>query len=65
MKNPFVGKTVVITGGANGIGFELAKGFAASDANVWVLDHSQKSLDALNKSAPNIFCLNADVTKIE
>ncbi len=35
----FGGKTIAITGGANGIGSACARLFASSGGEVWVLDH--------------------------
>ncbi len=40
----FQDKQVVVTGGANGIGFAIAKGFAASGASVWILDLPSSNL---------------------
>lgn len=40
MRFDFNGKTVVVTGGANGIGNATARLFAASGADVWVFDQA-------------------------
>jgi len=37
---------VLITAGASGIGYALAKGFAATGAHIWVVDADQAALDA-------------------
>lgn len=38
MQINFQNKQIAVTGGANGIGFAVAKGFAASGGKVWILD---------------------------
>jgi gluconate 5-dehydrogenase len=42
-------KTCLITGGASGLGFEIAKGFAESGAEVILVDLNQESLIQANK----------------
>ncbi|KAJ3578448.1 hypothetical protein NPX13_g2121 [Xylaria arbuscula] len=41
------GRTVIITGGAGGIGSEIAKGLAEAGANIAIWYHSSKTADAL------------------
>ena len=42
----FSGKTVVITGGAQGIGFEISKNFLQLGANVSIWDYNEDTLKA-------------------
>lgn len=41
----FRGKTAVVTGGANGIGLEIARGLAAAGAALWILDLERENPD--------------------
>lgn len=45
MAYQFTGKTVVVTGAAQGIGRAIAKAFADSDAQVWVCDINAEKLN--------------------
>lgn len=45
----FAGKTVVVTGGATGIGYAIAEAFKAHDANVIVVSRSEEHLQAAVK----------------
>lgn len=54
----FEGRTVVITGGAGGIGEACAADFAAEGAKVYILDRTQEGLDRAMKG------LSGDVTAI-
>ena len=40
----FAGQTVIVTGGAQGIGLEIGRFFAAAAATVYLLDHDQELL---------------------
>lgn len=59
------GKTVFITGGASGIGFELVRGFAAQGANVGFVDLHKSNSQALSDTAVNITHEICDLTNIE
>jgi len=59
------GKTVFITGGASGIGFELVRGFAAQGANVGFIDLHESNSQALSDTAVNITHEICDLTNIE
>jgi len=59
------GKTVLITGGASGIGFELVRGFAAQGANVGFVDLHESNSQALSDTAVNITHEICDLTNIE
>ena len=60
-----MGKTVFITGGASGIGFELVRGFAAQGANVGFIDLHESNSQALSDTAVNITHEICDLTNIE
>ncbi|MHA4808867.1 SDR family oxidoreductase [Flavitalea flava] len=55
------GKTVLITGGASGIGLEAAKQFLAGGAKVIITGRNQAKLDAAKKSYPALIAINSDV----
>ena len=59
------GKTVFITGGASGIGFELVRGFAAQGANVGFVDLHESNSQALSDTAVNITYEICNLTNIE
>ena len=59
------GKTIFITGGASGIGFELVCGFAAQGANVGFVDVHESNSKALSDTAVNITHEICDLTNIE
>ncbi|MDT3405388.1 SDR family oxidoreductase [Mucilaginibacter terrae] len=56
------GKTVLITGGASGIGLEAAKQFIAKDAKVIITGRNQEKIDATLKSLPGITAIKSDVS---
>ena len=55
------GKTILITGGAAGIGLEATKQFVANGAKVIVTGRNQAKLDAVKKSYPAITAIQSDV----
>lgn len=52
MKYDYVGKVIVITGGAGGIGSHLAREFSGRGAQLVLLDLSKKRLDTLIEDLP-------------
>src|SRR5256885_13830049 len=59
------GKTVLITGGAAGIGLESAKQFLASGAKVIITGMNQAKLDAAKKLHPALIVIKSDVANAE
>lgn len=60
------GKTVVVTGGASGIGLASARRFVAEGAFVYIFGRRQDALDAaVAELAPNARGVQGDVTKPE
>jgi uncharacterized oxidoreductase len=55
------GKTVLITGGASGIGLEAAKQFLANGARVIITGRNQEKLDVAKKMNPALIAINSDV----
>jgi uncharacterized oxidoreductase len=55
------GKTVLITGGASGIGLEAARQFLANGAKVIITGRNQEKLDAAQKANPALIIINSDV----
>jgi len=69
IKYNFSNRDIVITGGARGIGFEMAKLFLASGARVSIWDFSPDSLATAKRElqayAANVHFMQVDVTKAE
>jgi 3-oxoacyl-[acyl-carrier protein] reductase len=57
----FTGRTVAVTGAAQGIGFELARLFVASGANVVAADRNADALKAAWPEGPLVRPVEADV----
>ncbi|WP_436490885.1 SDR family oxidoreductase [Chitinophaga sp. ARDCPP14] len=55
------GKTVLITGGASGIGLEAARQFLANGAKVIITGRNQEKLDIAQKTHPALITINSDV----
>lgn len=56
------GKTVLITGGASGIGLEAAKQFSANGTRVIITGRNQGKLDEAKKLYPAITAIKSDVS---
>jgi len=56
------GKTILITGGASGIGLEAAKQFLANGARVIITGRNQGKLDEAKKMYPAITAIKSDVS---
>ncbi len=59
------GRTILITGGASGIGFEAAKQFLAIGAKVIITGRNQAKLDAAKKAYPAITAIQSDAADKE
>ena len=64
----FIGKSVLVTGGAGGMGLAATKMFAAEGANVSVLDISheagKKMTDDMNDAGYDVFFQQADLSNV-
>lgn len=56
------GKTILITGGASGIGLEAAKQFLAIGVNVIITGRNQAKLDAVRELYPALTTIQSDVS---
>ena len=56
------GKTILITGGASGIGLEAARQFLANGANVIITGRNQGKLDEAKKMYPAITAIKSDIS---
>jgi uncharacterized oxidoreductase len=59
------GKSILITGGASGIGLEASKQFLANGAKVIITGRNQAKLDAAKKMYPALTVINSDVANGE
>lgn len=59
------GKTILITGGASGIGLESAKQFLDEGANVIITGRNQTKLDAAKRMLPSVTIIQSDVENPE
>jgi len=60
-----IGKNVIVTGGANGIGKVLVEELVKEKANVGVFDNNQSALDRLISKFPSIYCEICDISDFE
>jgi uncharacterized oxidoreductase len=58
-------KTILITGGASGIGLEAVKQFLENGSKVIITGRNQAKLDAAKKLHPSIIAINSDVANAE
>lgn len=59
------GKTILITGGASGIGLEAARQFLAIGTNVIITGRNQDKLDTAKKIYPQLTAIKSDVANAE
>lgn len=58
-------KTILITGGASGIGLEAAKQFLEIGANVIITGRNQDKLNEAKKLYPDLTAIKSDVSKVD
>ena len=67
MGSRMAGRTVIVTGGASGIGLGISTGLAAEGANLVIadlnLEDAQKAADAITHAGGNAIAAHVDVTK--
>lgn len=56
------GKSVLVTGGGTGLGADLARGFAAAGARVWVAGRTAARLESVAAEHAEIHAVEVDVT---
>ena len=59
------GHTVLVTGGATGIGFGIAELFAAAGSKVIISGRRQEALDQAKKKLPKLVALSCDLSRVE
>ena len=58
-------KTALVTAGANGIGYAIAKKFEESGAKVFVCDINHDAVDMVNKNHQNIKAIFCDLSQTQ
>ena len=61
----FKGKVVLVTGGSDGIGFEIAKKFSNCGAKVIITGRNQEKLNATTKKLKNTFAFRHDISDLK
>ncbi len=61
MMSEFKGKTVIVTGGASGMGLLSGQNFYELGANVVLCDVNAERLDEIKKEMPNVLTVVADI----
>jgi len=59
------GKTILITGGASGIGLEAAKQFLAIGAKVMITGRNQDKLATAKQNIPSLIAIRSDVDNVD
>jgi uncharacterized oxidoreductase len=59
------GHTVLVTGGATGIGFGIAELFAAAGSRVIISGRRQEALDQATKRLPKLAAFSCDLSRVE
>lgn len=59
------GKRVLVTAGADGIGLEITRAFAAAGSKVLICDIRSENLERVAKELPGVHCCVADVSREE